>query len=300
MFKYFAVVCVSVFFLYTFSFSQTNAYDPYKATLDRLEALTHQAEPEWRFHADIPHPEDPSVNHGDWGRYEVRNIAPGEGTNQQEYTGTRVFRRWIQIPENIDGYATQGSRVELNLRFTSPDTLMITVFSNGSVLYRGDDDNILPVLLTESAQPGQKFLVAARVVAKDTSRANFERAEIIIQPPASRPNPALLRLEFLAARPIITAYEDGKAQREQQLDAAITTVDFTPLEKGDQSGFDASVRSAHQKLEVLKPWMQQFTIRLVGNSHIDMAWLWPWTETVEVVRNTFRSVLDLMREYPDL
>ena len=30
-----------------------------------------------------------------------------------------------------------------------------------------------------------------------------------------------------------------------------------------------------------------------------MAWLWPWTETVEVVRNTFRSVLDLMREYPD-
>ena len=30
-----------------------------------------------------------------------------------------------------------------------------------------------------------------------------------------------------------------------------------------------------------------------------MAWLWPWTETVEVVRNTFQSVLDLMREYPD-
>ena len=46
--------------------------------------------------------------------------------------------------------------------------------------------------------------------------------------------------------------------------------------------------------------MQQFTIRATGNSHIDMAWLWPWTETVEVVRNTFTSVLDLMREYPDL
>src|SRR6185369_12887321 len=45
--------------------------------------------------------------------------------------------------------------------------------------------------------------------------------------------------------------------------------------------------------------LQQFTIKAVGNSHIDMAWLWPWTETVEVVRNTFRSVLDLMREYPD-
>jgi alpha-mannosidase len=30
-----------------------------------------------------------------------------------------------------------------------------------------------------------------------------------------------------------------------------------------------------------------------------MAWLWPWTETVEVVRNTFNSVLQLMRQYPD-
>ena len=60
-----------------------------------------------------------------------------------------------------------------------------------------------------------------------------------------------------------------------------------------------SLKAAQAKLEVLKPWMQQFNVRIVGNSHIDMAWLWPWTETVEVVRNTFQSVLDLMREYPD-
>ncbi|MGE5054875.1 MAG: alpha-mannosidase, partial [Acidobacteriota bacterium] len=58
-------------------------------------------------------------------------------------------------------------------------------------------------------------------------------------------------------------------------------------------------KMSHEKLAQLRPWLQQFTIKAVGNSHIDMAWLWPWTETVEVVRNTFRSVLDLMREYPD-
>src|SRR5206468_1329532 len=107
-----------------------------------------------------------------------------------------------------------------------------------------------------------------------------------------------LRLELLASRPIIAAYEDGKAERERQLQAAVQAIDFSPLDKGDQAAFDASLKSAHAKLEVLKPWLQQFTIRAVGNSHIDMAWLWPWTETVEVVRNTFNSVLDLMREYP--
>ena len=281
------------------SFAQTTPSNSYKQTLDRLDTLTHEAEPDWRFHSDIPHPEDPAVSDADWGSFTVKNTPNGQADNPEHWTGTRVFRRWIQIPDKINGYATQGSRVDLNLRFTSPDKLMITVFSNGSVLYRGDDDNILPVLLTENAQPGQKFLIAARVVAEDTTNANFAQSEITIEPPKSRPSPALLRLQLLAARPIISAYEEGKAEREKQLEAAAAAIDFAPLDKNDQAGFDASLRTAQTKLEVLKPWLQQFTIRLVGNSHIDMAWLWPWTETVEVVRNTFQSVLDLMREYPD-
>ena len=280
-------------------FGQTSA-DPYKQTLDRLEALTKQSESDWRFHADVPHPEDPAVSDADWGVWNVKNATGAAAKNANEnWTGPRVFRRWIQIPEKINGYAIQGSRVELALRFTSPSGLRITVFSNGAILYRGDDDNILPVLLTENAQPGQKFLVAARIVADDSQQAAFVQSELQIQPPKSRPDPGMLRLELLAARPVIAAYEEGKQTREGQLEAAVKAIDFAPLEKGDQGGFDASLRSAHSKLEVLKPWEQQFTIRLVGNSHIDMAWLWPWTETVEVVRNTFQSVLDLMREYPD-
>ena len=285
--------------LYSVSFAQTTPSNSYKQAVDRLDTLTHEAEPNWRFHADIPHPEDPAVSDADWGSFTVTKTPNGQADNPEHWTGTRVFRRWIQIPDKINGYATQGSRVDLNLRFTSPDKLMITVFSNGSVLYRGDDDNILPVLLTENAQPGQKFLIAARIVADDTTEANFAQSEITIEPPKSRPSPALLRLQLLAARPIIAAYEEGKAEREKQLEAAAAAIDFAPLDKNDQAGFDASLRTAQSRLEILKPWLQQFTIRLVGNSHIDMAWLWPWTETVEVVRNTFQSVLDLMREYPD-
>src|SRR5579863_4277759 len=297
--KHVARSLIFVLLLCGVSSAQTEPSNSYKQTVDRLDRLTRQSEPEWRFHADIPHPEDPTVNDADWGAFTVRNTPNGEADNPEHWTGTRVFRRWIQIPDEIHGYATQGSRVELSLRFTSPDKLMITVFSNGSVLYRGDDDNILPVLLSENAQPGQKFLIAVRVVADDTTNANFAQSEITIDPPKSRPSPALLRLQLLAARPVIAAYEDGKAEREKQLEASAGAIYFSLLDKNDQAGFDASLKAAQTKLEVLKPWMQQFTIRLVGNSHIDMAWLWPWTETVEVVRNTFQSVLDLMREYPD-
>jgi alpha-mannosidase len=214
-----------------------------------------------------------------------------------------VFRRWIEIPETIHGYATRGVRVMLDLGFATRGIvvagLTITVFSNGVIVYRGDDDNLQPVLLSGEAQPGQKLLIAVRVVAGSDVQWEFTRSELTIETPASRPDPGLLRMDILAARPIISAYEEGKAEREQQLDAAVKAIDFAPLDKGDEAGFDASLRQAQVKLEALKPWLQRFTIRAVGNSHIDMAWLWPWTETVEVVRNTFQSVLDLMREYPD-
>ncbi|HLZ42626.1 MAG TPA: alpha-mannosidase [Candidatus Sulfotelmatobacter sp.] len=296
------VVCLILpLLLCAFAGFAQSASDPNKGILDHLESLTQLSETEWHFHADVPHPEDPGLSDADWGTWNVKNVSGpgGQNANEQHWNGTRVFRRWIEVPEKIHGYATEGSRVSLDLRFGSPSSLLITIFSNGAILYRGDDDNIQPVLLTENAQPGQKFLVAVRIVAGDEVQSEFVHSELTIQPPRSRPNPVLLRLEFLSARPLIDAYEDGKSERDEQLNAAVKAVDFSPLEKGDQAGFDASLTAAHAKLEVLKPWLQQFTIRAVGNSHIDMAWLWPWTETVEVVRNTFQSVLDLMREYPD-
>ena len=284
------------------AFSQaSSAPDSYKATCDRLDMLTRQGEVEWRFHEDVPHPEDPGLNDSDWSTLTVKNVSGpgGRNANEEHWTGTRVFRRWIQVPEKINGYATQGSRVSIDVRFGSPQSLIITVFSNGAILYRGSDDDILPMLLTENAHPGQKFLIAARVVGRDEAQSEFFHSELTIQPPVTRPDPAFLRMELLSARPMIAAYEEGRTERQQHLEAALKAIDFTPLDRGDQAGFDASLRQAQAKLEILKPWMQQFNIRIVGNSHIDMAWLWPWTETVEVVRNTFQSVLDLMREYPD-
>ena len=296
----FLILLILLFAVFAVAQSE-NSSDPYKPTLDRLQALTRQGESQWRYHADVPHPEDPGLNDSDWGTLTVKNVSGSGGMNKNEehWTGTRVFRRWVQIPEKINGYATQGSRVSIDLRFGSESGLKITVFANGAILYRGSDDDILPMLLTENAQPGQKFLVAARVVADEDAQCEFFHGELTIEPPHARPDPAFLRTELLSARPIINAYEDGKTERQQQLDAVIKAIDFSPLEKGDQAGFDASLRQAHTKLEALKPFLQQFNIRIVGNSHIDMAWLWPWTETVEVVRNTFQSVLDLMREYPD-
>jgi alpha-mannosidase len=44
--------------------------------------------------------------------------------------------------------------------------------------------------------------------------------------------------------------------------------------------------------------IRQDTLHLVGNSHIDAAWLWPWRETEEVIRNTWRTSLKLAAMFP--
>jgi alpha-mannosidase len=263
--------------------------DAYKAAFTRLEELTVYPETEWRYHADVPHPEDPSLNDSDWEQMKAA---------ESWKSGARVLRRWIEIPRSINGYDIRGARVELDLRIESRDAIIITVFSNRSQVARTDEDLQQPIPLTESAVPGEKFLVAVRVDANAVD-TRLAESRLRILPTQNRPDPDLIRTEILAARVLIEAYPDGRAERESKLDSAVNTIDFAPLEKGDQAAFDQSLRRAQSQLEELKPWLQQFVIRADGNSHIDMAWLWPWTETVEVVRNTFRSALDLMREYPD-
>ena len=48
----------------------------------------------------------------------------------------------------------------------------------------------------------------------------------------------------------------------------------------------------------MRPLFANVSYVLTGQSHIDAAYRWPWTESVDVVRHTFDSALQLMDEYP--
>jgi hypothetical protein len=187
--------------------------------LDRLESLTTLPLSEWRFHADLPHPEDSSLDDSGW-----ETVRVGDKWS----TGSRVLRRWVEIPAKINGYAVLGARVKLDLRFdfmwNNKGPAMIAVFSNGSLVSRGDDDMQQPIPLTENAQPGQKFLIAVRIDAPEVETL-FHHAQLRIEAAASRPDPAMVRTEILAARPLIAAYEEGRTERQQQLDAAVQAID---------------------------------------------------------------------------
>jgi alpha-mannosidase len=45
--------------------------------------------------------------------------------------------------------------------------------------------------------------------------------------------------------------------------------------------------------------LSDYTLYMVGQSHIDVAWRWQWAETIGVCRDTFGQALKLMNDYPD-
>ncbi len=285
-------VCAVLLLVISFASAQTpnQPPDPYKPVLDRLQAITVIPVQDWKHHVDVAHPEDVNLNDSDW---------PVLPFNKIYNDGPQDLRQIIEIPASLKGYDLRGAKVALELRITSDERMMISTFSNGSLVFRGDEDQQEPIPLTNNAQPGQRFVISVRVGSQPSVGTRVYVSQLLITPATGRPDPGLLRTEILAARPMIAAIADNKAEHEQSVEAAVKAIDLSALDKGDQQAFDASLRASQQKLDALKPWLKGFYIRATGNSHIDMAWLWPWTETVEVVRDTFQSALDLMREYPD-
>jgi alpha-mannosidase len=263
--------------------------NPYQSELSRLHAMFAQPLPDWKAYPDnLAHGEDPSLNDADWSPFRI----------SEPWRNSPVwFRRWVEIPQSMGGYNIRSARVRLDLRVSAEGSSPVRVFFNGSLVEMADEDTQQPILLAEKAELGIKILVAINVPAA-TAPVRIESADLLVEFLAGRPDPALLFEEIRSAQAMIAGFSAGPSERAKQLDEAVKAIDFASLDHGDQQAFENSLRAAQEKLRPLGDWAKQFSVRAVANAHIDMAWLWPWTETVEVVRNTFGTVLQLMRQYP--
>ena len=264
--------------------------NPYQAELSRLHAMFAKPLPDWKAHADnLAHGEDPSLNDSDWSPVRIS----GQWGN-----GPVWFRRWVEIPQSMGKYNIQGARVRLDLSVSTEGSSLMRVFFNGSLAEVADEDTQQPILLTGKAVPGNRILVAINVPAA-TGPVRLQNAQLLVEDPTGRPDPALLYEEIRSAQAMIAGIFPGPSEKSKQLEEAVHAISFASLDRGDQQAFANSLRAAQEKLQPLAAWAKQYSVRAVANAHIDMAWLWPWTETVEVVRNTFGTVLQLMRQYPD-
>ena len=259
------------------------------ATIERLGGLSHLPQGTWHYHAgDVPHAEDPRVDDSSWQVAKAdRNI---------EYPEEALwFRQWIEVPRTLDGYDLTGTRIWFRFNAWANGPMPQIIYFNGRRVAMGDD--LEPIVLFDQARPGDRVLVAVKLLAT-VDHKHFEGSPMQITFSADRPSPEDMREEFLAAALLVPSLSTNPSADQASLDKAIGQVDLKALTAADQTQFDASLRAAQSTLEALRPMMDRATLHLTGNSHIDAAWLWPWTETVDTVKNTFGTALQLMNEYP--
>ena len=198
------------------------------------------------------------------------------------------LRKWIEVPTIEDGYDLTGATIRLE----APTRGGITIYLNGDPAARGED--MEPIVLFASAKPGDKMLLAIHM-EKTAAPKRLSGMRLRIDYAPNRPNPQVLDEELLSATVLTPSLDPASLPT---LDHAIRDVDLKALGSASQDAFDASLRKATTDLQPIHKVLGQAMFHLTGNSHIDAAWLWPWTETVDVVRRTFGTAAQLMDEYP--
>ena len=276
-----------LFAISAFAQNKANAPDPHQQIADRLSAIGDITSA-WKYHeANLEHGEAVWLDDSSW-----RSVDPTPQWEGYKWTGGSAwFRTTIIVPQNNKGYDLNGTDIWVNQE-TDDD---IIVYVNGLRIAMGE--SLEPTEVAKRVKPGDKILLAIKVLA--VSGEHHLRARLNIVPAENRPSPLVLADELRSADAIVGTLSDELAQRKQQLESAYQAVDLKALDSADQKAFDDSLHAAQEKLEPLRPLFQRYTIHATGNAHIDMAWLWPSSETVDVVRRTYGTALQLMDEYPN-
>ncbi len=263
------------------------APDAVENTVGALHGLMNLPAEEWKFHAgDVAHGEATDLDDSSWEIRKGGTRGPSDAV---------WYRRWIEVPKNLNGYDLTGTRIWFQFQAYVNGPLPQIIYFNGRRVAMGED--LEPIVLFDEAKPGDKILVAVKML-RTVDQKHFAGAILKIDFTSARPDPSDLAQELESVAVLTRAQWASTPALKQQFDTAVADVDLGALKGADQSAFDASLWKAQGALELMKPDLNGTEVRLSGNSHIDAAWLWPVSETVDVVRRTFGTALQLMDEYP--
>jgi len=264
------------------------------AKLHALETLDALPAVEWRFHAgDIAHGESVGLDDASWPEVKAQYKAPKEAV---------WFRREIEVPKALHGYDVSGARIWFQFNADANGPMPEIVYFNGRRVALGDD--LEPIVMFEPAKPGEKILVAVKLL-QTVDQKTFVGANLRIElnPDVSgakaRPSPDDIRVECLTAANLLPNLATPRRDLLPKVEAAVAAIDMKALDAGDQAGFDRSLKKAQVILDGLHDVLAEEKVVLTGNAHIDAAWLWPRSETIDVVKRTFTTALQLMNEYPE-
>lgn len=263
-----------------------------EAILRRLNTLRELPGVAWEWHVgDLPHGEDPAANDGKWVP-----LKRGDTVGPEEAVWVRAR---FTVPKLSQGYDLTGAGLVMDFHFSPNGTVPEIVYLNGRRIALGTD--LEPEVLESKLAGGENIAVAVKLLGTAEPKT-LREPTLLVRFAAGRPEPTRLREEAESAAILLpTLDRDAKVLTADLgvLESALNGVDLQALERGEQGKFDASLVKAEGTLEPLRAKLATLSVAAVGNSHVDAAWKWTATETMEVVKNTFTSATQLMSEYPN-
>jgi alpha-mannosidase len=272
-----------------------NIGDAIAQTVGRLRQLTQTSvQNGWRLClADLPPAQ--ATQFDNWKTWDLavvngRNHIAWEKGRRVLWLGQRLV-----IPSDLQGYPLTGLSLRLSLIWWAE---LAQVFVNGTLVQEGDlFDVAARVMLSAAVQPGEPVDVAIRLVSPRHDDGALVQSICLYEtdPEASCPEPGFVADEMAVLQQYLTTFQPKKLTT---LADALQDLDWTAV--SNREAFERSLVTLRQRLQPLGEWLKQRQIQLVGHAHLDLAWLWPVEETWRAAERTFKSVLQLQKEHPDL
>ncbi|MBM0741937.1 alpha-mannosidase [Phormidium sp. CLA17] len=272
------------------------------ATIARLRCLSQiSIQPGWRYRDDDLPPSD-ATNPDSWKSLAISEVNAKDHHPWKIGQTVRWLSRIVKVPADLHGYPLDGMCLRLALLWWATDA---QVYVNGELVQSGDLFDCAPrILLSSSVKAGDEFAIALRLIspihedgALMKSVCHYETFD-----PNDFPEPAFVANELAVLH---TFLEQFQPEKLDTLDNAIAKIDWASLASTPSTPpllhpFTASLQTLRQTLLPLAEPIKQRHITLVGHAHLDMAWLWTVAETWEAAERTFRSVLNLQQDFPEL
>ncbi len=259
---------------------------------DRLEHLkpgVHQLfslpVERWRFHLpDVAGGQQTNLDDSAWS--EVAAGFSWTGANTRAW-----FRTTATMPAMIGGEPVNGRPVRLELGMDDDGELYV----NGQLkeAFHWDEGRYT---LMDKARPGQVIQLAVRGI-NGPGDGQFHFARLVCD-----------------GLPEFDQYVDGlnfatmllerlPATQQTMLRTAVNTseseIHFTRVTADNLATVRAELTRAQADLAPLAGLARKYDVYYVGHAHIDMNWLWPWSETIDVCQRTWNTALNLMDEFPE-
>jgi len=202
-----------------------------------------------------------------------------------------------QVPEIYIGLATLGATIRLNLIWWAD---ICEIWVNGEKVQEGDlFDQKCRLLLTRKAKTNQEFSLEIKLNSTKHDIGALQLAEIVLEYPDQPCDPDRLATELEILQTYIPIFSKHQIDI-QPLETAANRLDALFSQSPSSESFFVQLAEIREPLLQYSEFLKQRQIYMLGNSHIDVAWLWAIAETKNAMQRTFTSALNLQKSYPEL